>query len=186
MHRFSAALVFVLALFPVAVPAQAATESGTPAYSTRALELSAGPGVNYATTGAIPAEAIIKVLRCQRLWCLVDGSGARGWTSIHFVDFGKPPVDLLPNPDRSGRGTVCFYTGANYTGESFCVPSGKTLEDLALLGQDNRFISLQIIGSTKLDACRDRFFQSYCELIEYSQPVMDQYLQRNLSSVKIY
>ena len=67
MHRFSAAFVFVLALFAVAVPAQAATEAGTPAYSTRVLELSAGPGVNYATTGQNPAEAMMKVLRCQRL-----------------------------------------------------------------------------------------------------------------------
>lgn len=35
-------------------------------------------------------------------------------------------------------------------------------------------------------ACRDRFFQSYCERIVSSQPVLDQYLVRNLSSIRVY
>lgn len=182
-HIIIACLLAVLAF---ATPSFAATQSGTHAYSTRALVLSAGPGSNYAVTGEIPSATLIKVLRCQRLWCLVDGAGGRGWTDKHAVAFGKPPVDLLPNPDRSGRGTVCFYTGANYTGEQFCATSGSVIEDFALIQRDNHFVSVQITGSTKLDACRDRFFQSYCELIEYSQPVMDQYLQNNLSSAKIY
>ena len=176
----------LLAIMALATPAFAASQSGTLAYSTSDMVLSAGPGSRYPETGrVIPAQSMIKVLRCQRLWCLVDGDMGRGWTSKRAVAFGKPPVDLPPNPDKRPA-AVCFYTGANYTGESLCATSGSVIQDFALINRDNHFVSVEIIGATKLDACRDRFFQSYCELIEYSQPVMDQYLQNNLSSAKIY
>ena len=39
---------------------------------------------------------------------------------------------------------------------------------------------------TSAALCRDRFFQSYCERIIESQPVLDHYLRRNLSSIRMY
>ena len=193
MRRFglvtivSALLAAVLAL---ATPAFAFSESGSHAWSARVLVLRDGPGAAYAVTGQIPAEVAIKVLRCQRMWCVVDGEGGRGWTSKDHVAFGKTPRDGLfeisPDYASGGPGQVCFFTGRNYTGTSVCAGPGQVFQDLALSGIDNAFSSVELRGNISVAACRDRFFQSYCERIIASQPVLNQYLVRNLSSVRVY
>ena len=85
-----------------------------------------------------------------------------------------------------GPGSVCFYEGRNFTGASLCAGPGQVFNDLTLYGHDNRFSSVEITGDVSVAACRDRGFQSYCERIIESQPVMDQYLVRNLSSIRVY
>ncbi len=182
------ALAFALAA--MLTTAFAATEAGSHGWSTANLILRDGPGTAYAITGEIPAYSAIKILRCQRLWCVVDGPGGRGWTSKDHVSFGRTPTPWPGgiNPDYAygEAGQVCFYTGKNYTGYRFCAVGGEVFPDLALRGLDNVFSSVEIIGRTSVAACRDRFFQSYCERIVVSQPVLDQYLVRNLSSVRVY
>ncbi|WP_108396588.1 peptidase inhibitor family I36 protein [Devosia submarina] len=189
MRRPSFLAAFLLFL-GLAAPALAYSESGTHAWSTRPLVLSSGPGTAYHTTGEIPENAAIKVLRCQRLWCLVDGPGGRGWTSKDRIAFGKTPTDwpggINPDYPAGGPGEVCFYSGTNYTGFRFCAETGRVVQDFALLNLDNQFQSVELIGNVSVAACRDRFFQSYCERIIVSQPVLDQYLRRNLTSVRVY
>ena len=193
MRRFglftilSAILVGFLAL---ATPSFAFSESGSHGWTKRPLLLRDGPGTEYAVTGQLPGLVEIKILRCQRLWCVVDGNGGRGWTNLGRVKFGLPPdgnlIQRQPRYPSGGPGQVCFFTGTNYTGQSFCAAPGKVFEDLALNGLDNHFSSVQLQGDVSVDACRDRFFQSYCERIITSQPVLDQYLVRNLTSVRAY
>jgi len=193
MRRFGllttlyAIMATVLAL---ANPAFAASESGSHGWSTQPLVLRDGPGAAYAVTGTIPGMVAIKILRCQKLWCVVDGEGGRGWTDKGSVSFGVEPdgglFDIDPDYASGGPGQVCFFTGTNYTGQSFCAGPGQVFRDLALSGLDNHFSSVQLDGNISVAACRDRFFQSYCERIVRSQPVLDQYLVRNLSSVRVY
>ena len=189
MRRPSFIATFFL-LLAFAIPASAYTESGTHAWSTSPLVLSSGPGSAYHVTGQIAENAAIKVLRCQRLWCLVDGEGGRGWTSRDHISFGKTPADwpggINPDYPAGGPGEVCFYTGTNFTGVAFCARPGRVVQDFALLNMDNQFLSVELVGNVSVAACRDRFFQSYCERIIRSQPVLDQYLQRNLSSARVY
>lgn len=185
--RFLTAAITLLALWQA--PAFAFSESGTHAWSSNALILRDGPGTAYSVTGEIQADLAIKVLRCQRLWCVVDGQGGRGWASKDGIVFGKTSADWPGgiNPDYpSGGGSVCFYSGTNYSGQEFCVSSGRVIQDLALLGLDNAFSSVRITGAANAAACRDRFFQSYCERIVADQPVLDQYLRRNLTSIRVY
>lgn len=165
----------------------AASESGTHAWSTDPLTLRAGPGLAYALTGQIAADAPIKVLRCEELWCNVDGAGGRGWTSKQFIAFGLTSADWPGgiNPDYPTGGSICFYSGTNFTGAEFCASSGRVIHDLALLGLDNAFSSVRVHGAS-VAACRDRGFQSYCERIIDSQPVLDGYLRRALSSIRVY
>ncbi|OYX01035.1 MAG: hypothetical protein B7Z15_19885, partial [Rhizobiales bacterium 32-66-8] len=148
-----------------------------------------GPGAAYDITGEIPADVAIKVLRCQQLWCVVDGEGGRGWTSLDYIAFGRTATDwpggINPDYPAGGPGSVCFFSGPNYTGTSFCAGPGRVVRDLALLDLDNHFSSVQITGAVTVAACRDRFFQSYCERIIVSQPVLDQYLDNNLSSFQL-
>lgn len=178
----SAALLFSV----VQTPAMAASQSGTHAWSTDTLTLRKGPGTRYAFTGEISPDLAIKVLRCQKLWCLVDGDAGRGWTYKRNISFGAIPGDW-PNGLASypRGGTVCFYTGVNYAGSEVCLKTGQVLKDLALSGLDNSFASVRVDG-TSVDVCRDRFFQSYCERIVVSQPALDKYLLRNLSSIHVY
>jgi hypothetical protein len=178
----SATLMLALAQ----APAMAASQSGTHAFSEDTLRLHNGPGTGYDLTGEIATHSAIKVLRCQKLWCLVDGDAGRGWTYKRNISFGAIPGDWPDGLARYPRGgTVCFYTGTNYTGSQVCLGTGQVLKDLALSGLDNSFASVRVDG-TSVDVCRDRFFQSYCERIIQSQPVLDQYLRGALSSIRVY
>ena len=186
---FAFALSLMLAILPAA-PSMALSESGSLGWSREALTLRSGPGSNYDIVGQIPGRAEIKILRCQKLWCNVDGPGGRGWTTNGAIDFGKDPywpildADAL-RPDLSG-GSMCFYTGTNYTGQYFCADTGDVFNDLALWGWDNQISSIQVITPTSAAICRDRSFQSYCERITESQPALDPYLRKNLSSIRVY
>lgn len=186
--RFLTALAGIMLL--AMAPAFAASETGTHAWSSNTLILREGPGLAYDVTGEIAADLQIKVLRCQKLWCAVDGPGGRGWTGKQSIVFGLTSADwpggVNPDYPAGGPGTVCFYQGTNFTGAELCVGSGRVIQDLALLGLDNSFASVRIDGNVSAAACRDRFFQSYCERIIASQPTLAPYLRRALSSIRVY
>jgi hypothetical protein len=182
-------LALIVALLP-ALPASAHSPSGSHGWSRTTLVLRTGPGDAYAMTGEIAGHQAIKILRCQKLWCNVDGPGGRGWTGMAAIDFGKDPHWPILDPDNHwpdlAGGEMCFYEGTHYTGRSFCAGSGEVFRDLATWGWDNRISSVRVVTPTSAALCRDRFFQSYCERIVESQPVLDQYLRRNLSSIRLY
>ncbi len=190
MRLIKALMLVVTIAFALPVSSHAASESGSHGWSRTELSLRNGPGAAYDAIGSIPGRVVIRILRCQKLWCLVDGEGARGWTDAYHVDFGQSPDWPLTGPELNyavgGSGTICFYTGTNYTGSSFCARSGQVFNDLALWGMDNAFSSVKVEGSLSAAACRDRKFQSYCERIVGDQPALDPYLRRNLSSIRVY
>ena len=182
-------LAFALCLLP-ATPALSETAAGSHGWSRETLVLRSGPGAAYDSPGEIPAEVAIKVLRCQKFWCNVDGPGGRGWTGKAAVDFGKDPYWPILDPDNEWPdlegGQMCFFEGTNYTGRSFCAGTGEVFPDLATWGWDNRISSIQVATATSAAICRDRFFQSYCERILESQPVLHPYLRDSLSSIRLY
>ncbi len=151
------------------------------------MVLRSGPGNAYDITGDIVADTQIKVLRCQRLWCVVDGPTGRGWTNKGNIVFGRTSAPFPEMMTGYPQGaTMCFYQGTNYSGGEFCINPGRTYNDLALVGLDNAFSSVRVLGEGSADVCRDRFFQSYCERVTGDQPVLDQYLRHNLSSIRVY
>lgn len=170
-------------------PALAET-TGSHGWSKQELTVRKGPGAAYDVTGTIPADIAIRIVRCQVNWCVVDGPGARGWTSRELLSFGTesdgPLFVIAPDYPDAEPGVVCFYTGTNYTGASLCGGPGQVFTDLALYGFDNSFRSVEVVGSVNAAACRDRSLQSYCERIIESQPVLDQFLASNLSSFRVY
>lgn len=171
-------------------PVVAASDVGSHGWAQVDLTLRKGPGAAHDVVGTIAEDSAIRILRCQVTWCLVDGDGGRGWTSLEALSFGAGPEGplFLVRPDyrEGGPGTVCFYEGRNFTGASLCAGAGQVFNDLKLYGQDNRFSSVEITGNVSAAACRDRGFQSYCERIIESQPVLNRYLARNLSSIRVY
>lgn len=190
MRAFVSIAIALLMLVLPASPSFAASESGSHGWARKTLTLAKGPGAQYDLTGGqIAEDSPIKVLRCQRLWCLVDGPGGRGWADLAAISFGKD--SSWPNFDRDrvykdlANGSMCFYEGTNYTGRSFCASTGQVFADLALWGWDNKISSIRVEG-TSAAICRDRGFQSYCERITESQPSLHQYLRKNLSSIRVY
>lgn len=182
-------LACLFALLPAA-PAMSLSASGSHGWSRETLILQSGPGAAYDVTGEIPGEVAIKILRCQKLWCLVDGPGGRGWTMSVNLDFGKDPHWPKFDSDNQwpdlAEGELCFYEGTHYTGRSFCADTGDVFLDLATWGWDNRISSVRVVTATSAALCRDRNFQSYCERLVESQPVLDPFLRRNLSSIRVY
>ena len=195
MRYFPRLLVLLAALLsPLTATATLAdARPGSHGWSTDTMVLRSGPGTAYAVTGQIEADLAIHILRCQKLWCVVDGPGGRGWTDKDNISFGLTSTDWPGgiNPaygdhDMTGSGEICFYTGTNYTGSALCLTPGQVYPDLALANLDNVFASVSVQGTASAAACRDRFFQSYCERIVVSQPALDPYLRRNLSSIRIH
>ena len=151
MHRFGRLLTALAGLLFLAVaPALAVSESGTHAWSSDTLTLRDGPGLAYTVTGEIAADLPIKVLRCEELWCAVDGPGGRpvnpsqpglsfgftiGGPNGPQISIGvgnqpqpRPPV-IQPIPEPV-FGEVCFYDRTRYRGTSFCMESGDSIRNL--------------------------------------------------------
>lgn len=190
--RTCLALAATLLMLLTGAPAMALSESGSHGWSRDTLVLRDGPGDNYDSVGRIDGQQAIKILRCQKLWCVVDGPGGRGWARNGAIDFGQSPDwpltgPVLNYPAGDEKGEICFYEGANFTGRFFCRGTGFVAQDLATLGWDNRVSSIEIRKpGVSVAACRDRFLQSYCTRVIDSQPRLGEYLRRNLSSIRIY
>ena len=187
-HTISAILLSLLAL---AIPAPAsALETGTPAWTISGATLFEGPGSAYDVTGDVGAEERVYVERCQKLWCKVRADTGRGWMSLADLAFGKEPKGPFTGPrlnfNTGNSGTVCLYTGRDYTGMSICGDAGFVVRDFLLYDADNQFASVAIEGDVSVMLCRDRFFQSYCQRISESKATLPAILINSVSSMRVY
>lgn len=176
----------LFALAALCLPA-AAVEVGSPAWLINAETLMEGPGSMYRTVGEIGDETAIRVDRCTYRWCLVHAGHQNGWVSRDNISFGLEPRGPLTGPklDYPTGGTVCFYSGANYTGEELCLKPGMVVPDLLRSGRDNRYVSVMTNGGSAT-VCRDRHFANYCERIVEDTPSLHGFLARNVSSIRVW
>jgi hypothetical protein len=187
-HTISAIL---LSLFAMAFSAPtSALETGTPAWTISAATLFQGPGSAYDVTGDVASEQRVYVERCQKLWCKVRAGSERGWMSLAELAFGHEPKGPFTGPRlklKSGNsGTVCLYTGRDFTGMSICGDAGFVVRDFRLYNADNHFGSVAIDGDVSVMLCRDRFFQSYCQRINESTATLPAILINSVSSMRVY
>lgn len=167
-----------------------ALDTGSPAWLISGTTLLEGPGVAYEATGELGDETRIRVDRCSALWCQVHANGVKGWVNLGNISFGQEPRGPLTGPKLNypsgGSGQVCFYTGANYTGEAICNGTGFVVTDLLLYGRDNTFSSVTVGDGVSVTACRDRKFKSYCERIVVDQPQLQGFLGNGVSSYRVW
>jgi uncharacterized protein YraI len=184
--RLLVGLVALLAIALSSAPARA--EYGTEAWALTDLTLFQGPGNAYSVTGTITGRTEIQVERCAPRWCLVRQGHTSGWASRDHIGYGQEPNYPLTGPrlNYATGGTVCFYTGTHYSGTEYCFEAGFVARDLLLHGIDNAFASVRIPDRGSASVCRNRDFHSYCERVVASQPVLDQYLMRNVSSIRVH
>ncbi len=188
MQRIPMVLLLFIALLAQPAIARAHTPSN-PAWSLASISLQSGPGTRYAPAkSSVVKGQEISVTRCTNRWCTL--AGFDGWLSMDNISFGQaanPPYSGPKFTKGSGvEGTVCLYTGENFTGEALCLPSGAVAPDLALYGIDNSFASVSIEGDVSVSLCRDRNFSSLCQRFDESTPRLDRLLLREVSSYRVY
>jgi uncharacterized protein YraI len=77
---------------------------------------------------------------------------------------GNGGFDVRPGrPGRPGRDEVCFYSRANFNGDSFCAKPG---DDIARLGRwDDEISSIRIRGDARALVCERTNFKGNCVVI---------------------
>lgn len=194
MHQLVSRIAGLIAACFVAMlaaaPAMAVEPYGSPGWSLTELTLREGPGAAYRIVGAIPGEQAIRVERCGPYWCQVRLGASAGWAPKHAVGFGLEPeyplFSVSPDYPSGGPGQVCLFTGTHFSGQSVCYAPGRVIRDLLLYGIDDRFASVRIEGNVSVSLCRDRDFRSYCTRATADIPVLNRYLMRNISSLRVW
>jgi hypothetical protein len=62
------------------------------------------------------------------------------------------------NGGNWGRGGACFYTGANFSGDYFCMRRGESRPSLG--GYGDRISSIRIFGGARVTVFNDRNFRN--------------------------
>jgi uncharacterized protein YraI len=190
--RLLAALLALLAVSPVAaVQPQGSAAWTTDGWTSYSGAVYAGPGKIYGEIGTVEAGTRIRIDRCTQHFCKFHTGHISGWISLYNVSFGQKPGGWFVGPrfPVAGGSTVCFYTGQNFTGSSFCAGPGKVYRDLSLIGEDNSISSVQVTaggGVGKALICRDQFFTSYCLIIDKDTPRLEGLLNNAVSSLRVY
>lgn len=180
-----AAILAICALVFAPVAALAAT----PAWMLSDAPMSAGPGTTYDSAGKGAKGALVAVERCSLGWCKVDFEGKTGWVQLYNLSFGleaKGPWAGEHLGIGRDNGSVCLYTGPNFSGDYLCRDSGFVVTDFARTGLDDMFVSVSVKGSASVLVCRDRNFSSYCETITKDTPRLNQFLARKVTSIRVY
>jgi SH3 domain-containing protein/peptidase inhibitor family I36 len=189
MARFGVAIGIALFGLTLLLGSASAAETGTHAWTKNGVQLFQGPGTEYDLVGDLTGDIEVRVERCTYQWCKVRGEGQRGWMYRRALSFGQTSRGPFQGPKFNfgeGLGTVCLYTGRDYTGTELCRDSGFVMRDLLLFGNDDTYSSVRIEGSASVLLCRDAYFRNYCERVNESQPRINGFLDNNVSSVRIY
>jgi hypothetical protein len=186
----SSALIRAVALALAALLiAPVSALAGTAAWIIDDTLMLAGPGVTYKTIGTGAKGALVSVERCTKVWCDIEFEGKSGWVALDHLSFGLEARGSWTGPHfnaKSGDGTACLYTGANFSGDYLCRKSGFVVTDFARTGLDNRFRSVKINGDASILLCRDLNFTSYCETLTKDAPTLNRFLSGEISSIRIY
>ncbi|GGF13800.1 hypothetical protein GCM10011321_02200 [Youhaiella tibetensis] len=187
----SALLGIILALFSTqAALAGKAHLYGSNAWTNNAGALLSGPGSPYHQVGSVEGEIRVLVDRCTGRWCQIRAGRQAGWFPLDSLNFGLRPGSPWSGPrlnyPSGGPGMVCFYSGANFSGASFCSPPGTYVRDLALLNRDNQVRSVEVIGNTSAIICRDFKMTNGCTRIIESKGRLPEGFGGAVSSYRVY
>ncbi|MEO5807294.1 SH3 domain-containing protein [Devosia sp.] len=121
--------------------------------------------------------------------------GPDGKPSINF-GINQPQPQPLPQPQRprpipipqpepeDDLAQACFYSGTNFSGSSFCVEQGDTLNSLQ--GWNDRIRSVELFNGATVDICGDRNLVGVCQTLTRSKGRIANQLDRRVSSLEVY
>ncbi len=101
---------------------------------------------------------------------------------------GQPRPTPVPVPVPEPEDDIaqaCFYTGTNFTGNSFCVEEGDSIPSLGRNWND-RIRSVEVFNGATVDVCRDADYVGVCQTLTRSKTRLASQLDRKVSSVEVY
>lgn len=175
------------ASFAIALSASQGAAQTTSAQFAKDANSYTGPGTHYDMSLSHTQGDTASVERCSNRWCLLADS--QSWISIDALSFGQHARAILTGPHfelgRENTGTVCFFDGHAYSGDSFCMDSGHVINDLDLFGWDNRISSVTVDEGTSAHLCRDIKLASHCVRIDQNISSLDWLSNDAASSIQV-
>lgn len=163
---------------------------GSNAWTNNSSILLKGPGGAYDQSGSVQGHIRVHVDRCFVEWCQIRSDHQAGWMPLNQLNFGLRPGHFWDGPrlnyPSGGPGVVCFYSGANFSGNQFCVPPGTYVSDLALLHRDKNIRSIQVVGNASATVCAAFKLTSYCVRVIESKTHLPEGLYGSVSSFRVY
>ncbi|MHA1559107.1 MAG: SH3 domain-containing protein, partial [Alphaproteobacteria bacterium] len=157
------------------------------AQATAKLNARAGPSTTNPILFVIPQTGSVEVLSClaDYSWCRLTYLGQTAWASAQYLranesgllisltgaQLGIPvseppaPTPAPPAAPTPAANEVCFYLNADFAGDAFCEPSGRS--NFSIAGQWNNAISsIRIGAASSVIVCGDPNLASWCQTYE--------------------
>lgn len=205
-------LISVIAAATLGLAASTIAALAVPATATTAVNVRSGPGVSFAKVDVLLAGQAVNVTECQSGWCYVEKSGPDGWVSGNYLQatgggggggsaaddaaaaaaiqiFGTIAGAIIsgatPPPPPPPVAEACFYKNFNYSGASFCVPSGTNDPNLPPSWND-KISSFTLVNGAKVRICRNFNYGGACQVRTVSNPSLGAFMNNKISSYKVF
>lgn len=80
---------------------------------------------------------------------------------------------------------ACFFTGNNYTGQQFCVNSGRSMRAFGPAWND-KVSSVRVFGGASVMMCEHANYAGYCRTTNRNEPALGPWLNDKMSSIRVY
>ena len=87
-----------------------------------------------------------------------------------------------PRPQPVSK--VCFYSGTNYSGKSFCMNSGMARAGFGPIWND-KISSVRVYGNASVKMCQDFNYGGFCRTASRSEPSLGPWLNNRISSLAV-
>ncbi len=113
------------------------------------------------------------------------GFGSNG--SQFGFSIGNPPPNSgwnnWPSPQPQPR--VCFYSGNNYTGQKFCMNTGRSRAAFGPVWND-KISSVRVFGGASVKMCQHAHFGGFCRVTSRNERALGPWLNDQISSLAIF
>ena len=169
-------------------PASGPTPPTLAAYPVVNLNARTGPGTGNPVAFVVPQDRTVQIIQCVQdfSWCQLTYQGQTAWASAQYLrasqsgllisqagaQLGIPianqpapqpqPQPQPPATPTPGANEVCFYLNDNFTGDAFCVSTGRA--NFSLSGQWNNAISsIRVGANASVVVCGDPNLAGWCQ-----------------------
>lgn len=168
---------------PTPTPTPPPAAGAIQARATVSLNARLGPSTDNPVVFVIPQNGTVTVTQCLQSfsWCQVAYLGQTAWAAAQYLRATQsgllisqagaqlgipiaqppapPPPPVTPTPAAN---EVCFYRDANFTGDAFCIETGRA--SFSLPGAWNDVISsIRIGANASVIVCGDPNLAGWCQ-----------------------
>ncbi|MCB9994407.1 MAG: SH3 domain-containing protein [Hyphomicrobiaceae bacterium] len=196
MHKTSSKTRTVLsvAIASFAWTLMASGAFAIPGTAKSPVNVRSGPSTSYNRVDTLDGGEVVNITECKDGWCFVEHDGPDGWVSANYLiqdpnaQLPDNTADATPEPTSAPQPNttvpkICFYAGADFSGNHGCIAAGT--EDEQMTGYWNdKISSIQLEAGATITVCRDWFFNGFCETYAESVPTLNGFLNHQISSYR--